>query len=166
MRNLEAERIKFASAEISGDTVMKQRLHAEERREHLLSVMQEVYQQTKQQSEFTAAKVAEQAGVSSVFLYRLVGTEFKALRSQLPGPRHPRDEEIKGLRQKIAELEKQLREAQDRLRTTAISELGESIFQLEQYEQENLQLREEISLLRERIEQGGQVIVSLPRKHR
>jgi len=123
---------------------MKQRLSAQERREQLLQIMQSLHQQAENQAEFTAEKVADEARISTVLLYRYVGPEFKALRDHLPGSHRPKDKVIRTLWHENTELHRQLREAQEKLRTTAVEELDEAI------------------LLIERPEEGGRVLVPLP----
>ena len=140
---------------------MKQRLSAEERREQLLQMIQELHQQAKSQTDFTAEKVAELAGISTVLLYRYVGSEFKSLRNQLPGSHRSADEALRQLRHENDDLRRQLREAQEKLRTTAVEELDEAILLIERLEEENLQLRGENKLLRKRLEEGGRVIVPI-----
>jgi len=141
---------------------MKQRLSAQERREQLLQIMQSLHQQAENQAEFTAEKVADEARISTVLLYRYVGPEFKALRDHLPGSHRPKDKVIRTLWHENTELHRQLREAQEKLRTTAVEELDEAILLIERLEEENLQLRAENKLLRKRLEEGGRVFVPLP----
>ncbi len=141
---------------------MKQRLSAEERREQLLQMTQELYQQAKCQTDFTAEKVAGIAEISTVLLYWYVGPEFKALRNQLPGSHRSADETLRELHRENDDLRRQLRDAQEKLRTTAVEELDEAILLIERLEEENLQLRGENKLLRKRLEEGGRVIVQPP----
>ena len=68
---------------------MTQRMSATERRAQLLTIMQEIHAKAQSQADFTAAKIAQAAGISTVMLYRLVRPEFQTLRSELPGSRHP-----------------------------------------------------------------------------
>src|SRR5260370_9235755 len=95
----------------------QQRRKAEEGKEHLLGVMREVHAQVTSQSEFTAQRIADAAGISKVWLYHIAGEEFRALRAELPGSRKTRDEEVAALRQENAQLRTQLQapQAQPRL---------------------------------------------------
>src|SRR2546421_9350664 len=103
---------------------MKQaRKTAEEGKEDLISVMREVHAQMTGQSEFTAQRVADAAGVSTVWLYKLAGEEFRALRAQLPGSRKTREEEVAALRQENAQLRTQLEEAQEQTRLASSTAL-------------------------------------------
>jgi len=133
----------------------QQRRTAEEGKEHLLSVMREVHAQVAGQSEFTAQRVADAAGVSTVWLYKLAGEEFRTLRAQLPGSRKTRDEEMAVLRQENAQLRTQLEEAQEQARLASSTALKKAFALLEQWEQENLELRGHIRVLTRRLEQAG-----------
>ena len=95
-------------------------------------------------------------------LYRLVRLEFQTLRSQLSGSQRPADEVMRKLRIENADLRRQLREAREKLRTTAVEELDEAIRLMERLEEENLQLRGEVKLLRKRLQEGGNVFVQAP----
>lgn len=141
---------------------MRKRMSAEERRHQLLSIMQELHQSAKYQADFTAKKIAQIAGISTVMFYRLVRLDFQTLRSQLPGPRRPYDEVVRNLRLEIIDLRRQLREAKAKLRATAVEELDQAWHIMQELEKENLQLRDENKLLRQRLREGGQVVVSEP----
>lgn len=133
----------------------KQRKTAEERKEHVLAVMQEVRAQVTSQREFTAERVAAAAGISKVWLYQIAGKEFSALRAQLPGSRKTRDEELAALRRENAQLHVQLEQAQEQARLAVSTALQKAYVMLEQWEQENLELRGHIRLLTHRLEQAG-----------
>src|SRR6266568_1652583 len=141
---------------------MSQRMSAIERRAQLLTIMQEMHEKAQSQADFTAAKIAQAAGISTVMLYRLVRPEFQTLRSELPGSQPPTDEVMRKLRLDNADLRRQLREAREKLRTTAVEELDEAIRLMERLEEENLQLRGEVKLLRRRLEEGNHTVVHAP----
>ncbi len=141
---------------------MKQRMSGTERRAQLLTIMQEMHEKAQSQADFTAAKIAQAAGISTVMLYRLVRPEFQTLRSELPGSQRPTDEVMRTLRLENADLRRQLREAREKLRTTAVEELDEAIRLMERLEEENLQLRSEVKLLRRRLEEGNHMVVHTP----
>jgi len=141
---------------------MKQRMSGTERRAQLLTIMQEMHEKAQSQADFTAAKIAQAAGISTVMLYRLVRPEFQTLRSELPGSQRPTDEVMRTLRLENADLRRQLREAREKLRTTAVEELDEAIRLMERLEEENLQLRSEVKLLRRRLEEGNHMVVHAP----
>lgn len=136
----------------------QQRRTAEEGKEHLLAVMREVHAHVEGQSEFTAQRVVDAAGVSTVWLYKLAGEEFRALRAQLPGSRKTRDEEVAALRQENAQLHKQLEEVQEQAHLASSTALKKAFALLEQWEQENLELRGHIRVLTRRLEQAGEYI--------
>ena len=141
----------------------QQRRTADEQKEHLLSVMREIHTQVTSQSEFTAQRVADSAGISTVWLYHVAGDEFRALRAGLPGSRKTRDEEVAALRQENTQLRTRLKEAQDQARLASSDALKKAIVMLEQWEQENLELRGHIRVLTRRLEQaGGYVDVTSP----
>lgn len=133
----------------------QQRRTAEEGKEYLLSVMREVHAQVTSQSEFTAQRIAEAAGISKVWLYHIAGEEFRALRAELPGSRKTRDEEVATLRQENAQLRAQLKAAQEQARLASSTALKKAMVMLEQWEQENLELRGHIRVLTRRLEQAG-----------
>ena len=141
---------------------MKQRMSGTERWAQLLTIMQEMHEKAQSQADFTAAKIAQAAGISTVMFYRLVRPEFQTLRSELPGSQRPADEVMRTLRLENADLRRQLREAREKLRTTAVEELDEAIRLMERLEEENLQLRSEVKLLRRRLEEGNHMVVHAP----
>src|SRR6266567_5875002 len=138
----------------------RQRKTAEKGKEHVLSVMREIHAQVTSQSEFTAQRVADAAGISKVWLYHIAGEEFRALRAELPGSRKTRDEEVAALRQENAHLRTQLEEAQEQARLASSTALKKAFVLLEQWEQENLELRGHIRVLTRRLEQAGGYIDS------
>ncbi len=138
---------------------MKQRLPAEERKRQLLDIMQCVFVQANMQRDFSATQIAQRAGVSGVFFYRLVGAEYQALKCQLPGPRQAPDTEVQTLRKEVARLREALQEAQAQLRQQSAEDYHEAIRLLEQLERENLALRGEVQLLQQRLMEGGHVYV-------
>jgi AcrR family transcriptional regulator len=141
---------------------MPQRMKAEKRREQLLALMADIHRKAETQGDFTAEAVAKAAGISTVLLYRYAGTEFQALRAQLPGVHRVRDEVMSELRRENAELRQQLQEVQTKLRMTALSELDEAIRMIEFLEEENLHLRGEVKRLRKQLEERTRVVVHVP----
>ena len=124
-----------------------------------MKIMNEIYQNAQSQADFTPEKIAKAAGISKVWFYQLVCSEFQTLRSQLDGPRLSRDEELFQLRRERDELRQQLKEARNQLRSAALRDLDEAITEIERLEKENIHLRQQIALLKRRLEEGGQVIV-------
>jgi hypothetical protein len=111
--------------------------------------------QVSSQSEFTAQRVADAAGISKVWLYHVAGEEFRALRAELPGSRKTRDEEVAALRQENAQLRIQLKAAREQAHLASSIALKKAMVMLEQWEQENLELRGHIRVLTRRLEQTG-----------
>lgn len=124
--------------------------------------MKELFRKAKTQSDFTAANVAGKAGVSVVRFYRLVGSEFKELRSQLEGPRRPAETVIGRLKGQIKELRKEIRELKAKLKAAAPAGIAESVRTIERLDEENRMLRSEVKMLRRRLEEGEVVIVPPP----
>jgi hypothetical protein len=92
---------------------------------------------------------------TKVWLYHIAGEEFRALRAELPGSRKTRDEEVAALRQANAQLCTQLKAAQEQARLASSTALKKAMVMLEQWEQENLELRGHIRVLTRRLEQAG-----------
>lgn len=128
---------------------------AEEGKKRLITVMQEIHTQVNSQGEFTAQRIADAAGISKVWLYHIAGEEFRALRAALPGSRKTRDEEVAALRQENAQLGARLKAAQEQARLASSAALKKAMVMLEQWEQENLELRGHIRVLTRRLEQAG-----------
>jgi regulator of replication initiation timing len=132
---------------------------SDERRAQIQQVMLMLYEKAQSQADFTAVKIAGEAGVSVVLFYRLVGGEFKELRSQLEGPRRPAGTVISTLKSQVKELRRQIRELKTRLKATALEEIAEAIRMIERLDDENRMLRSEISLLRRRMVESEQVVI-------
>lgn len=141
---------------------MTKRMTSEERREQLLNVMKGLFEKARTQSDFTARKIVGEAGVSAVLFYRLVGKEFKELRSQLDGPRRPAQTVISKLKGQVRELRKQVRELKARLKAAALAEVAEAIRCIERLDEENRMLRSEVKMLRRRLAESEVVIVLPP----
>ena len=143
----------------------QQRQTAEEGKEHLLSVMRKTRSQrvlagtasdtSRVGDHGDPQRVADAAGISKVWLYHIAGDEFRALRAELPGSRKTRDEEVAALRQENTQLHEQLKAAQEQARLASSTALKKAMVMLEQWEQENLELRGHIRVLTRRLEQAG-----------
>lgn len=140
---------------------MKERMSSDKRREQLLQVMGAMFEKAHTQADFTAKKVVDEAGVSAVLLYRLVGEKFKELRSQLDGPRRPKGTVIAKLKAQVKELRRQVRELKARLKAATLGEIAEAIRMIEGLDEENRMLRSEVKMLRRRLAEG-EVVVILP----
>lgn len=140
---------------------MKERMSSDKRREQLLLVMGAMFEKARTQADFTAKKIVDEAGVSAVLFYRLVGEKFKELRSQLDGPRRPKGTVIARLKAQVKELRRQVRELKARLKAAALGEIAEAIRMIEGLDEENRMLRSEVKMLRRRLAEG-EVVVILP----
>ncbi|GHP00064.1 hypothetical protein KSF_101110 [Reticulibacter mediterranei] len=100
-------------------------------------------------------KIAPSPVRCRVWLYHIAGEEFRALRAELPGSRKTRDEEVAALRRENAELRAQLKTAQEQARLASSAALKSAMIMLEQWEQENLELRGHTRVLTRRLEQTG-----------
>ena len=135
---------------------------AAETRAQLLKIMDDLYKNAQSQADFTPEKIARSAGISKVWFYHLVRSEFQTLRSQLSGPHHSRDEEMHRLHSEVTDLRQQLKKAHTELRTTSAQELDEAITLIEHYEKENIQLRQQVVILKKRLEEGMVVVQQTP----
>ena len=135
------------------------RMTSEKRREQLLHFMQEVFKKARTQSDFTAKKIAGEAGVSVVLFYRLVGVDFKELRSQLDGPRRPHVTVIGKLKTQLKALRRQVRELKAKLKAATLAEIAEAIRLIERLDEENRMLRSEVKMLRRRLAESEVIIV-------
>ena len=85
------------------------------------------------------------------------------MRAEVPGSRKTRDEEVAALRQENAQLRAQLKAVQEQARLASSTALKKARVMLEQWEQENLELRGHIRVLTHRFEQaGGYVDIATP----
>jgi hypothetical protein len=130
------------------------RLSAADRKSRIIEVMAAMAMAARDQSDFTAAKVAEACGVSTTMLYRLASPEFRAARASLPGIRS--DDSV------LAEMRRGLREARrevERLRQVeriheacpTRDEIRAVILANEHLEEENRSLRSRAEFLRRRV---------------
>jgi len=137
---------------------MKARMRKEERREQLLRIMRELLASATSRADFTPAKVAEAADVSIVIVYRYVGAEFIAMRSQLPDPGQPT--ELK-LRRENAELRRQLKELKERYKADVRRDFDEAIKHIEELSEENHLLLARVEDLERKVKKGA-VVVEVP----
>lgn len=138
------------------------RMTSEKRREQLLQLMGVLFKKARTQHDFTAKKIASEAGVSVVLFYRLVGADFKELRSQLSGPRRPPATVIGRLKGQLKELRRQVRELKARLKAASLAEIAEAIRFIERLDEENRMLRSEVKLLRRRLAESEVIVVPPP----
>jgi regulator of replication initiation timing len=139
---------------------MTQRMSLVERRRSVLKIMREMHKTAKNQDEFTPKKAAQNAGISVVWLYHLVGKEFRKLRSQLEGPRRPIETVISRLKAQIKALKKEVRELKAKLKAVAVEQIAEAIRMIELLDSENRMLRAEIKMLRQRLDESDVIQIS------
>lgn len=137
---------------------MRERLPKEERRDQLLNLLILRYADAQSQSEFTAASLACEAGVSTVWFYYLVGGQFKKLRSRLPGRIPPSETLVARLKMEVAELSAKLKSLKAQYETSMKEKLGEAIRHIELLDNENRMLRERLAVLEKRFSSDKIVI--------
>lgn len=130
---------------------MSTRKGREERREQLLRVMADKHAEARSQADFTAASLASEAGVSTVWFYTLVGKQFRRLRSKLPGPIRPDETLVARLRKEVAGLRGRLKELKAKYEKTIKERLAEAIRHIELLDDENRLLREKVAFLEKRL---------------
>lgn len=130
------------------------RMSTPKRREQLLKLMKEEYNKAEKSLDFkgfTAEKLAQKAGISTVRFYKVAGDKFQDYCSKLPKFRRTRDEILDGLRQENDSLKKQVKELKKEIENIAEQDINEAIFLIEQLEMENIALREEIVCLKQQL---------------
>jgi regulator of replication initiation timing len=138
---------------------MKQRMGAEERKMQLLKIMRDLYSKSHKQADLTAEIIAKESGVTSVWVYRLIGKELKELRCSLPGSQRFTKTIIKDLRSKITELEKQLSEMRTKYEEIVEGDIAGAIHHIEMLDEENRALRGRVALLEKRLAESEIVIL-------
>jgi len=133
------------------------RMTKEDRRDQLLAIIQAKFRIAHTRDDFKADAIAEEAGVSVVWLYELVGEEYIRLRDKLPGG-PSREGLVAGLRREIRELRRKLRELKEGYKTSLRQKLDEAIRHIELLDGENRMLRERVADLEKRLNEGKIVI--------
>lgn len=137
---------------------MRERLPKEERRDQLLNFLITKYADAQSQAEFTAASLACEAGISTVWFYNLVGGQFKKLRSRLPGHVPPSETLVVRLRREVAELSAKLKDLKAKYETSIKEKLREAIRHIELLDKENRMLRERLAVFEKRFSDDKLVI--------
>jgi hypothetical protein len=132
-----------------------------DRIKQLTIIMRELHAQAKVQADFTAEMIAKRGKVSVVRFYRLIGSEFKELRGQLPGPRRSPSTVEAELRDEIVKLQKQIRSLKAEREKDIQDAITGLVEILESMDAENRDLRAENELLKSRSKEGV-VVVRLP----
>lgn len=88
---------------------MTKRMKKSDRRAQLLGIMETLHERATCQGDFTAERIAAEAGdISTVWVYELVGVEFRTMRSELKGPRRSPEDTERKLRDENHELRRRL----------------------------------------------------------
>lgn len=130
---------------------MSERMRKDDRREHLLHIMQTRYERAQSPSDFTAASLAYEAGVSVVWFYTLVGKQFKKLRASLPGGIPSEETIVTKLRKEITILSSQLKDLKAKYEASIKEKFAEAINHIELLDGENRMLREKVAILERRL---------------
>jgi hypothetical protein len=130
----------------------------EERRDQLFRLLRRRYGEAHSQADFTAASLACEAGVSAVWLYALVGEQFRRLRAQLPGPITSAESPVSRLRREIAELQGKLKELNAKYEFRIQENIAGAIRHIELLDGENRMLRERVAALEKQLADGKLVI--------
>jgi hypothetical protein len=132
----------------------------DDRRDQLLVVMHAVYKRAKTQAEFTPLIIAEEADLSVVWVYQLIGKEIKELRAKLKKtPSRSKRIEAK-LREENRDLRHRLRESEKRYEAEIQTDYGGAIKHIEAQDEEIRVLRGRVKLLEERL-RASQVLVEI-----
>jgi len=143
---------------------MIQRMPSSERQSLLKQIMHELHEKATTQADFTADAIAKKGEVSVVLVYRLVGTEFKELRSQLPGPRRSPNDINRILRRENKELRKQVCELNAQKKTAESQDIADAINIIESQDEEIRLLKGRIALLEQRLEESETIILPARQK--
>ena len=144
--------------EPKGEKTRGGRMSELERRSQLERIMYALFVSAKVQKDFTAKLIAAEAGVSEVYVYNIIGEEFKQLRAKLPGPRRSPDTVLAELRQKLTDWERQFRELKDKYEEAIKMDIGEMIITLERYDAGERRLMSIIEMLIDRLRRCGQKV--------
>lgn len=132
----------------------------EDRREQLLEVMRALYKRAKSQADFTAQLIADEAMVSVVWVYKLIGAEFKELRRSLKKtPPRSKSNESR-LREENRDLRRRIREMENRYKVEVRNDYSGAIRHIEAQDEEIRVLRGRVKLLEWQLREA-QVLVDV-----
>jgi hypothetical protein len=97
---------------------MRGRMGKAKRRDQLSHLMLTRHAKARSQADFTAASLACEAGVSTVWFYALVGKQFRELRAKLTGPIPSGETLVAKLRKEIGDLHIQLKDLKAKYRAS------------------------------------------------
>lgn len=138
---------------------MSERMSKDDRRDQLSHILQSRYAEALTKADFTAESVSREAGVSVVWMYRLVGNQFKRLRSTLPGDTSGDETPIEKLKHEVERLRGELREAKVKYKASLNGKVAEAIRHIELLDAENRMLREAIATMQERLK-GSKLVIT------
>lgn len=139
----------------------RRRMSRTERRDQLLRIMHSQYRKAKDRSDFNAETISDEAGVSEVLVYRLIGEEFKSLRSQLKKPSSTSKKGAARLRRENNGLRRQAVALEDKYKVNNDKDYAEAIRHIEAQDEEIRMLRGRVRLLEERL-QEKMVVIEIP----
>lgn len=135
---------------------MSERMTKAARRAQLLHVMSSLYEQAKCRGDFTAERIAEAAGrISAVWVYRLVGAEYKELRSRLEGSHPSPGGNERKLRGEVVELRRRLRELEAKFKAEVTGDLSAAIRHIEAQDEQIRSLEGLVKALKSRLRAAG-----------
>jgi transcription elongation GreA/GreB family factor len=140
---------------------MKERLSKEKRREQLLRIMGSHYEQAQSLADFSVDKISLESGVSKVLVYRLVGDEYKAMRSSLTSPESSTESGEHSLSQENALLRQRLSELTIKYKEYIESDMAGAIRHIEAQDKEIRTLRHRVELLERRLKEAGMFVTPL-----
>ena len=137
---------------------MNERMSKEDRKDQLSHIMLSRHAKAQSQADFTAASLAAESGISTVWFYALGGKQFRRLRAKLPGP-IPTDETlIAKLRKEVAQLHAQFKELKEKYEISIKEKLAQAIRHIEQLDKENRMLRETVTALQKSLNDSKLVV--------
>ena len=137
------------------------RMRKSARRKQLLGIMRRLYASATTQADFTVPLIAARAKVSCVWVYRMIGTEFKELRGKLLGPRRSPSSVEQRLRAENRTLRIENRSFRAQRRAEEAVEMKEAILLSEEMESQIIRLQSRVKRLERR--PSEYVVVQLPR---
>lgn len=129
-----------------------------ERRNHLLQIMNDLYAETKDEKGFSIEIIAERGGVSKVWTYRLIGSEYRRLRAKLRNCAGASNKPKRGQGRKVASKSLQSQNKRVGYEAESASELSATIRCVELLDERNRGLLGLVKIYERRLEEAGLVI--------
>jgi hypothetical protein len=130
-----------------------------ERRNHLLRIMNGLYAEAKGGNDFTVEMIAERGGVSKVWVYRLISSEYRKLRAKLRKPGGASNKLKRRRGQKVPDKSFQPQNMNKSCEAESASELSAAITCIELLDERNRGLLGLVKIYERRLEEAGLVIV-------